>query len=51
MVNKIPNKYECPPDICLLKFINTHLDIYYNLGFTTNMITTSWYNLWLITYV
>ena len=40
MVNKIPDKYECPPDICLLKFIDTHLDTYYNLGFTPNMITT-----------
>lgn len=40
MVNKIPDTYECPLDICLLKFIDTHLDTYYKLGFTPNMITT-----------
>ena len=40
MVNKIEEKYECPFDICILKFIDTHLDIYYNIGFTPNMITT-----------
>ncbi len=40
MVNKIPDTYECPFDKYLLKFIDTHLDIYYNIGFTPNMITT-----------
>jgi len=40
MVNKIADIYECPPDRYLLKFIDTHLDIYYKLGFTPNMITT-----------
>ena len=29
MVNKIDDKYECPFDIYLLKFIDTHLDMYY----------------------
>lgn len=40
MVNKLPYDYECPIDVLLLKFIDTHLDVYYNLGFTPNMITT-----------
>ena len=40
MVNKIADKYECPIDKYLLKFIDTHLDIYYNISFTPNMITT-----------
>jgi phosphatidylglycerophosphate synthase len=40
MVNKIDERYECPFDIYLLKFIDTHLDYYYKLGFTPNMITT-----------
>jgi phosphatidylglycerophosphate synthase len=40
MVNKIENKYECPFDICLLKFIDTHLDYYYKIDFTPNIITT-----------
>ena len=40
MVNKIDDKYECPFDIYLLKFIDTHLDMYYNIGLTPNMITT-----------
>ena len=40
MVNKLPYDYECPIDVWLLKFIDTHLDVYYNLGFTPNMITT-----------
>jgi phosphatidylglycerophosphate synthase len=38
--NKIDSKYECPMDVVLLKFIDTHLDYYYKLGFTPNMITT-----------
>ncbi len=40
MVNKIPYKYECPLDICLLRFIDTHLNAYKKLNFTPNMITT-----------
>ena len=40
MVNKIPDTYECPFDKYLLRFIDTHLDVYYNIGFTPNMITT-----------
>ena len=40
MVNKIDEIYECPFDIYLLKFIDTHLDYYYKLGFTPNIITT-----------
>ena len=34
MVNKIPNKYECPLDIYLLRFIDTHLDAYKKLNFS-----------------
>ncbi len=40
MVNKIDQIYECPCDIYLLNFIDTHLDYYKKLGFTPNMITT-----------
>jgi phosphatidylglycerophosphate synthase len=40
MVNKIDSIYECPFDVYLLKFIDTHLDFYYNNGFTPNIITT-----------
>ena len=40
MVNKIDSIYECPFDVYLLKFIDTHLDFYYKNGFTPNMITT-----------
>ena len=40
MVNKIADHYECPLDKYLLKFIDMHLDLYYKLGFTPNMITT-----------
>ena len=40
MVNKLSNEYECPVDIYLYKFINTHLSFYYELGMTPNMITT-----------
>jgi phosphatidylglycerophosphate synthase len=40
MVNKIADIYECPLDIYLLKFIDTHLDIYYKKGLTPNMVTT-----------
>ena len=38
MVNKIIDDYECPCDILLLKFIDTHLDIYQNIE--PNTITT-----------
>ena len=40
MVNKLADHYECPSDKYLCLFIDTHLDIYYKLGFTPNMITT-----------
>ena len=40
MVNKIKDIYECPFDKYLLRFIDTHLDCYYNNGFTPNIITT-----------
>jgi phosphatidylglycerophosphate synthase len=40
MVNKLPDEYECPFDVYLLKFIDTHLHFYYHLGLTPNMITT-----------
>jgi phosphatidylglycerophosphate synthase len=40
MVNKLSDKYECPFDIYLLKFIDTHLHIYHELGLTPNIITT-----------
>ena len=40
MVNKLLDEYECPFDIYMFKFINMHLDMYYKLGFTPNMVTT-----------
>lgn len=40
MVNKLPSKYECPLDVWLLAFIDTHLNTYHKLHFTPNMITT-----------
>lgn len=40
MVNKLPDALECPVDLVLLNFIDTHLDFYHHLGFTPNMITT-----------
>lgn len=40
MVNKLHDDYECFFDIYLYKFINTHLSVYYKLGFTPNMVTT-----------
>jgi hypothetical protein len=40
MVNKIPKEYENPFDNLILSFIDTHLEKYYKLGFTPNMITT-----------
>jgi len=40
MVNKLSDHYECPADVQLYKFINTHLHKYYNNGFTPNIVTT-----------
>ena len=40
MVNKLADEYECPIDTLIFKFINTHLALYYKLGFTPNMVTT-----------
>jgi phosphatidylglycerophosphate synthase len=40
MVNKLADHYECPSDKYLCKFIDNHLHIYYNFGFTPNMVTT-----------
>lgn len=40
MVNKLPDLYECPVDVWLLQFIDTHLAWYYHNGFTPNVVTT-----------
>jgi phosphatidylglycerophosphate synthase len=40
MVNKLTDEYECPFDILIYNFIDTHLHHYYNLGFTPNVVTT-----------
>ncbi len=40
MVNKLPDKYECPIDVLLYKFIDTHIDKYHEYGITPNMVTT-----------
>ena len=40
MVNKLSDEQECPIDVYLYNFINTHLHIYYRLGMTPNMVTT-----------
>jgi phosphatidylglycerophosphate synthase len=40
MVNKLPDLYECPIDVWLLRFIDTHLTWYYQNGFTPNLVTT-----------
>jgi phosphatidylglycerophosphate synthase len=40
MVNKLAYEHECPFDVLVLTFVDTHLDIYYKLGLTPNMITT-----------
>ncbi len=40
MVNKLSDEYECPIDVKLYNFINTHLHLYYNIGFTPNIVTT-----------
>ena len=40
MVNKLPDIYECPVDVWLLRFIDTHLAWYYHEGFTPNTVTT-----------
>ena len=39
-VNKLEDNYECPIDIYIFKFIDLHLHIFYDLGFTPNMVTT-----------
>ena len=40
MVNKLPDADECPLDVMMYIFINTHLQHYFELGFTPNMVTT-----------
>ena len=40
MVNKLPAVYECPFDNQLFTFIDMHLSLYYNLGFSPNVVTT-----------
>jgi phosphatidylglycerophosphate synthase len=40
MVNKLLDQHECPLDVLMYKFINTHLHNYYNNGFTPNIVTT-----------
>ncbi len=40
MVNKLADHNECPIDKYIYRFIDTHLNLYYELGFTPNMITT-----------
>jgi phosphatidylglycerophosphate synthase len=40
MVNKLSDDIDCPFDVQLYKFIDTHLHVYYDLGFTPNMVTT-----------
>jgi phosphatidylglycerophosphate synthase len=40
MVNKLSDDIDCPIDVQLYKMIDTHLHVYYNIGFTPNMVTT-----------
>jgi phosphatidylglycerophosphate synthase len=40
MVNKLLDEHECPLDIQLFKLINMQLDLFYNIGFTPNAVTT-----------
>jgi phosphatidylglycerophosphate synthase len=40
MVNKLADEHECPLDIHMYNFINTHLHLYHKLGFTPNIVTT-----------
>ena len=40
MVNKLSDEHECPLDIHMFKFIDTHLHVYHTLGLTPNMVTT-----------
>lgn len=40
MVNKLRDHHECPVDVYICKMIDKQLPIFYNLGFTPNMITT-----------
>ena len=39
MVNKLPEFLECPLDVLLLRFIDSHLDMVHRLGLTPNMVT------------
>ncbi len=40
MVNKIPEEFENPVDILLLKIVDTQLDFYKSICLTPNMLTT-----------
>ena len=40
MVNKLKENHECPIDTFIFKLIDKHLDIFYKLGMTPNIITT-----------
>ena len=40
MVNKLSNQDECPLDLYIFNFIDTHLHHYYDMGFSPNMVTT-----------
>jgi hypothetical protein len=40
MVNKLNDQYENIFDIYIIKFIDSHIHIYKQLGFTPNMVTT-----------
>ena len=40
MVNKLPDQFECPVDRVILRFIDSHLFAYHQLGLSPNMVTT-----------
>ena len=40
MVNKLLDCYECPIDIYIFKLIDAHLETFYKIGLTPNMVTT-----------
>jgi phosphatidylserine synthase len=40
MVNKIPEEYENPVDVLVLKLVDKHLDFYKSICMTPNMLTT-----------
>ncbi len=40
MVNKIPEEYENPVDVILLKLVDKHLDFYKSICLTPNILTT-----------